>query len=178
MNIFGNATKVEDERLVGMQNKIYKELYYLVLFICLASIGIKFYLNGFSSSVVTTELTILLLQGIYYTLRASQSGVLSAEVEMHDRENKVPYKYKFVLISIAFAVLLALVFGFNSANNFADTTAEAYWFFFLVFSVSLLIYIPVLVIIFGGSFFAALKRSDKAAIAELQDDENDKELRE
>ncbi|WP_339148164.1 MULTISPECIES: DUF6773 family protein [unclassified Sutcliffiella] len=171
MNIFGGATKVEDERIVTAQNKIYREIYYLVMGICLISIGFKFYHYGFAVSPIYTELAILFLQGVYYTLRGSSLGVLSDEVEMHDRKSKVPMKWKTLLWGLAFGVFIAIFFGLNSAFNYADTTAQAYSYFFMVFFVSLIIYIPVLVLLSGGTFLAAMNRSKRVADKELEEDE-------
>ncbi|MCG1021224.1 DUF6773 family protein [Sutcliffiella horikoshii] len=171
MNFFGGATKVEDERIVTAQNKIYREIYYLVMGICLISIGFKFYLYGFDVSPIYTELAILFLQGAYYTARGSSLGVLSDEVEMHDRKSKVPMKWKTLLWGLGIGAIIAIFFGLNSAFNYADTTAQAYSYFFMVFFVSLIIYIPVLVLLSGGTFLAAMNRSKRASDKELDEDE-------
>lgn len=171
MNIFGGATKVEDERIVTAQNKIYREIYFLIMAVCLISIGTKFYLYGFTISPIYTELAILFLQGAYYTSRGSSIGLLSDEVEMHDRKSKVPMKWKTLLWGLALGVIIAIFFGLNSAFSYADTTAQAYSYFFMVFFVSMIIYIPVLVLLSGGTFIAAMNRSKKAAEKELDEDE-------
>ncbi|NLP51706.1 DUF6773 family protein [Bacillus sp. RO1] len=171
MNIFGGATKVEDERIVTAQNKIYREIYFLVMAICLISIGFKFYQYGFAVSSIYTELAILFLQGVYYTARGASMGVLSDEVEMHDRKSKVPMKWKTLFWGGASGVIIAIFFGLNSALNYADTTAQAYSYFFMVFFVSLMIYIPFLVLLSGSTFLAAMNRSKKAAEKELNEDE-------
>lgn len=171
MNIFGGATKVEDERIITAQNKIYREIYFLVMAICLVSVGFKFYLYGFGVSSIYTELAILFLQGAYYTARGASIGVLSDEVEMHDRKSRVPMKWKTFFLGIAAGVIIAIFFGLNSAFNYADTTAQAYSYFFMVFFVSLLIYIPFLVLLSGSTFLAAINRSKKVAEKELDEDE-------
>ncbi|TYS69527.1 hypothetical protein FZC76_04645 [Sutcliffiella horikoshii] len=171
MNIFGGATKVEDERIVNIQNKIYREIYFLVMAICLISIGFKFYQYGFGVNSIHTELAILFLQGVYYTVRGASMGVLSDEVEIHDRKSKVPMKWKTLFWGGASGVIIAIFFGLNSAFNYADTTAQAYSYFFMVFFVSLMIYIPFLVLLSGSTFLAAMNRSKKAAEKELDEDE-------
>ncbi|KPB04569.1 DUF6773 family protein [Bacillus sp. CHD6a] len=171
MNFFGGPTKVEDERIVTAQNKIYREIYFFVMAICLISIGFKFYQYGFGVSSIHTELAILILQGAYYTARGASMGVLSDEVEMHDRKSKVPMKWKTLFWGGASGVILAIFFGLNSAFNYADTTAQAYSYFFMVFFVSLMIYIPFLVLLSGSTFHAAMNRSKKAAEKELDEDE-------
>lgn len=173
MSFFGGSTKVEDERIVTAQNKIYREIYFLVMAVCLISIGFKFFQYGFGSGVnsIFTELAILFLQGVYYTSRGASMGVLSDEVEMHDRKSRVPMKWKTLLWGGVFGVIIAIFFGLNSAFNYADTTAQAYSYFFMVFFVSLMIYIPFLVLLSGSTFLAAVNRSKKVAEKELDEDE-------
>ena len=65
MNFFGGTTKVDDERIVTAQNKIYREIYFLVMAVCLISMGFKFYQYGFGVDFIYTELAILFLQGVY-----------------------------------------------------------------------------------------------------------------
>lgn len=174
MSFFGRATKVEDERILHTQNKIYREIYYLVLAICLVSIGFKIYHYGYTVGPISTELVILFLQGIYYTIRGSSLGVLSDEVEMHDRKSKVPMKWKTLYFGLAVGVIFSIFLGLNSALNYADSTPQAYYYFFMVFFVSLMIYIPFLALLSGGTFIAALKRSEKAAEKELHEDDEER----
>ncbi|WP_096155636.1 MULTISPECIES: DUF6773 family protein [Bacillus] len=171
MNFFNKNAVLKDERIVALQNRIYREIYYLVIGIIFVSLAYKLFVGTFDLQNIALELILLLTVGAYYTLRSMQLGVFSAEVELHDQQSKVPMKWKTVLTGVVLGIGIALFFGINSAIRFAETTAEAYNFFFLVFFVSLIIYLPFFLIFFGGSFLMALKGSEKAMEKELLDDE-------
>ncbi|WP_223703055.1 DUF6773 family protein [Sutcliffiella deserti] len=174
MGLFRGTGKVIDERLVNMQNKVYREMYVLVLVICIVSIGVKIFFNGTNISNIATEVIILIAQGIYYMARASSLGIFTDEVEMHDRKSKTSMKMKNVWGALVGGFAIALFFGIMSAINYADNTQESITFFFSVFFVSLLIYLPFFLILFGGTFLAAKKNSDRVVNKELQEDEEDK----
>lgn len=171
VKFFKGKTKVVDERIVNMQNKIYREIYMGIMAVCLASIAVKFYLNGKDLGNVTTELVIIMGQGIYYIIRSTSMGLLSSEVEMHNRNSKMSFTKKNIILPGLAGLGLAAFFATNSAVSFADTREECIYYFILVFFVTLLFYIPFFLIIFGGPFLAAKRISDKIESKELEDDE-------
>lgn len=171
VKFFKGKAKVVDERIVNMQNKIYREIYMGIMAICLISIAVKFYLNGADLRNVTTELVIMMGQGIYYISRSTSMGLLSSEVEMHNRNSKISLLKKNIIIPSLTGLGLAVFFATNSAVNFADTREESIYYFISVFFITLLFYIPFLLIIFGGPFLAAKRISDKIESKELEDDE-------
>jgi len=172
MKFFTGRTKVLDERIVNMQNKIYREIYMGIMALCMLSIGWKFYLNGSDPGNVITELVIMVGQGIYYIIRSTSMGLLSSEVEMHNKNSRLSFTKKNIILPAMVGLGLAAFFATNSAINYADTREESIYYFVLVFFVTLLFYIPFFLIIFGGPFLAAKKISDKIESKELEDDEN------
>ena len=152
--------KVVDERVKNMQNKIYREIYTIVSFICLLSIIVKFFNHGFELNHVTTECIILIVAGFYYTYRSSQTGLFSAEIEMHNTNNKFSYNTKTIIIGAITGLLIAVGMGLNSAYNYADSTGQAISYFFVVFFVSLVIYTPIMIVLLMISVKSAEKKSD------------------
>src|SRR5699024_9106082 len=98
--MFFRKTKTDDERITNTENKIYKEMYFIVLIICILSVSIKVYVHGFHTKLIYTEIAILLAQGIYYTYRSVSLGIYSNEVELHDRKSKLSYEKKNLLIGM------------------------------------------------------------------------------
>ncbi|SFL56247.1 hypothetical protein SAMN04487943_102226 [Gracilibacillus orientalis] len=170
MNLFKN--KIQDERVVNEQNKIYREIYLLIYIICLASVICKFFVYGyFEMEHVATEMIIFLVAGIYYGVRASQKGLFSAEVELHDNKSKWSYQTKTLTSGIVIGVLLGLFFGLNSAYSYADSQSQAIYYFFITFVASMMFYIPILVLVLAISYSSAKKQSDKAVEKQLEDEE-------
>lgn len=162
--------KVVDERVVNMQNKIYREINYLVLIICILSIAIKFSTKGFDPDYVQTECAILLAIGLYYTYRSAKLGLFSSEIEMHDANSKYNYNTTTIFWGIALGVLIAILMGVNSAYNYADSTQQAINYFFVVFGVTLLMYAPVFIIIALLSVKSMKKASDNVNKKLLEED--------
>lgn len=169
MGIF--KKKLQDERVVTEQNKIYREIYTLIFIICLISLGAKFYLYGVSITNVMTEWIIFLVAGVYYSIRAVQKGLFSSEVEAHDNKSKWSYQTKTIVIGIIFGMTIGIVFGANSAYSYADSTSQAVYYFFLTFLVSMMMYIPVFVVFLVVSYSIAKNRSDKVVDKQLEDEE-------
>ncbi|WP_163582480.1 DUF6773 family protein [Gracilibacillus saliphilus] len=170
MNLLKN--KIQDERVVHEQNKIYREIYLLIFAICFVSVIYKFFIYGFEMEHVATEMVIFLAAGIYYSVRASQKGLFSAEVEMHDSKSKWSYQTKTIVIGVATGIALGLFFGINSAVNYAETPLERVYYFFLTFGASMMFYIPILVLVLVISYTTAKHRSDKVIDKQLEDDES------
>ncbi|MFC3040463.1 DUF6773 family protein [Virgibacillus xinjiangensis] len=166
MGIF-RKNRMEDERVTAMQNKIYRELYWLVLVICIVSIFLKFSLYGWHLERIYTELAILIGQGSYYTLRVIRLGIYSDEVELHDRKSRWPRRKKEAIIGLLGGVGLSLFFGMRSALVYGEGTTESVSYFFLVFFVSLLIYVPLLAGGIGISHILMKRASDSSAGKQL-----------
>ncbi|MGJ7911710.1 DUF6773 family protein [Neobacillus sp. LXY-1] len=156
-----------DERIENIRNKIFKEMYYLIMVICLVSIGIKVANHGFELKLMILELVILFLGGVYFLIRSIFLGVYWDEVEMHDRMNKTTMGTKTVWSSIGLALVIAIIFGVNSAVSYANGTTQGLWYFILVLFVSIMIYLPIFLLLFGGVHLLAKKISLKN-----RDDEN------
>lgn len=165
--------KVVDERIQNTQNKIFRELYYIVSIICIISLISKMVIYGRGLGHIETEMIILIFCGVYYTIRGMYSGVLSEEVEIHDANSKVRYSTKTAFIGVMCGVAIALTMGLNSAINYADSNAQALEYFFVVFLVTLLIYAPFLTVFLVISYQAAVKKSKQINDKMLEDDETE-----
>ncbi|GAE25729.1 hypothetical protein JCM9140_1737 [Halalkalibacter wakoensis JCM 9140] len=169
--MFFRKKKAVDERVQNIQNKIYKELYMIIMALAILSIAIKFATIEVSLQLVMTEWVILLFSSLYYLQRSAYLGIYSAEVEMHDSRSKLKLRTKHIIIGIAIGFIIAGVFATNSAVNYADNRQEAINYFFLVLGVSLFIYVPIFAGLTGLSYLAAKKKSDQMNEKELEDQE-------
>jgi hypothetical protein len=161
MNVFKRRIKVKDERIENVRNQIYKEMYYVVLVICFVSMVVTIYKYGHDVNEFILELLILFLGGVYYLARSIYLGVFWDEVEMHDRTSKTPMSTKTIYRGIGFALIIAILMGINSAFNYADTSTQGLLYFGLVLFVSVVIYLPIFLLLFGGIYFLAKKISLK-----------------
>ena len=164
--------KMVDERVQNIQNKIYREIYNIVSIICFISLIVKTVIFELGIEHVATELIVLTVSGIYYCYRAMYTGVLSEEVEIHDANSKLRYSTKTIFIGIFTGVVIALAMGLNSALNYADSNAQAIEYFFMVFFVSLLIYVPFLALFLFIGHQSAVKKSQQVNDKMLKDDED------
>lgn len=171
MILFQKRKKTVDERVLNTQNKIYREMYLLVMGICWLSLIIKQFIFDLGLKEILTELIILIITGIYYTARSAALGIFSDEVEIHDRNSKVPMSSKNVYIGLGFGLLISLFFGIRSAIVYGDGYQQSIIYFVLVLFVSLMMYIPFFLIVIVGPFSAAKSASEKAAAKDLEDDE-------
>ncbi|MBY0121262.1 DUF6773 family protein [Bacillus sp. S/N-304-OC-R1] len=171
MNWFQKRKKAVDERVLNMQNKIYREIYLLIMGICFLSIVVKMYIFNLEPEQSITEFIILLISGIYYTVRATRLGIFSDEVEIHDRNCKIPMSSKNVYFGLGFGLLMSLFFGVRSAIVYGDGYGNTIFTFVLVFFVSLMMYVPFFLIVIVGPFSAAKFASKKVAAKDLEDDE-------
>ncbi len=162
---------VTDERVLHLQNKIYKELYLIIMAILLVSVVVKFITVEMSLQVVLTEWIIFIVASIYYTARSATLGIYSDEVELHDSRSKMKLNNKNMIGGIALGIVLALIFATNSAVNYADGSQQAIYYFILVFFVSLFIYAPLFVGTIAITYYAAKKKSEQINQKELEDSE-------
>ncbi|WP_440117880.1 DUF6773 family protein [Paenibacillus sp. QZ-Y1] len=131
----------QDERIVNLKNKVYKEAYSLIMWICGISIMIKSFLNWETYSMLT-EVIVLLAGSIYFGVRSIMLGIYSDEVEVHDQTSKISYNLRSMITGLIIGISIALFMGIRSSVLFAETAHEKWWYFFLVFTISLLLYIP------------------------------------
>lgn len=157
MDFFKRTKKITDERVEHVRNKIYKEMYHVILAICLVSALFKLYKYGAGSGELYLEFVILVAGGLYYLARSIFLGVFWDEVEMHDRTSKTPMSRKTILGSVIFALIISIIMGVNSAVSYADGSSQGVWYFVLVSFVSVMIYLPILLLFFGGIYLLAKK---------------------
>ena len=174
MGLFNKSKHVhEDEWVTQTKNKIYAEVYKLVIAICGISIVVKFLLNAYTADLHLrndTEILILLIASLYYLHRSIRLGVFAAEEEMKERKSKMSIQKKNVFWSIGAGFGIAIFMGLNSAVNFGEGTGQSIYYFFLVSIGSLLIYLPVMLIIFVAGRAMAKRESDRVVDHMLKDD--------
>jgi hypothetical protein len=168
-----NKLKVKDERITHIQNKIYAEIYILVIVICGVSMGVKHYAYGLYIEDMATELVILIASGVYYVYRSASLGIFSAEMEMHDRKSKRSMQKKNLIASISLGIGIALYFGINSAVRYADGLGQIIYYFFLTAAASLMIYLPFLIMFLVVGNEVMKRKSDKAINKMLDDESGD-----
>lgn len=157
MKFFKLPKKRIDERLENSRNKIYKEIYLIISVICAVSLVIKTYILETGVEGIVLELLILLVSGVYFLARSIFMGLYWDEVELHDRKSKVPMSRKGLYMSGGFALVIAIFMGINSAVSYADSGTQGLWYFVLVSFVSIMIYLPILLILSGGVYVLAKK---------------------
>ena len=171
---FGIKKKQRDERLTNLQNKIYREMYILIVVICAMSVLYKQFLVEGGTQHLWTEIIILLASSVFYLVRSTMLGIFSDEVEMHDRSSKMSFNKRNFLISLFLGVGFSLTFAIVNSQKYADSTQEAYSFFFTILFACLVFYIPVLFCIMVLPYAVAKYKSDKINERELEemDDED------
>lgn len=135
-----------DERIETLQNRIYKEMYFLILLISIISVMVKTYSYGYNINLITTELVIIVIPALYYGVRAIWLGIYRDELEMEERASRIPIALKNVIVGTGIGLVIALYFGIRSALIYGDDGIRLYYFF-LVFSASLAIYAPFFIIV-------------------------------
>ena len=157
VNFFKRPKKRVDERIENVRNQIYKEIYWIISVLCLGSFFLKVFLFDVGAKGVVLELLIMIVSGVYYLARSIFLGVYWDEVELHDRSSKVPMSNKTIFTSVGLSLLIAIFMGVNSAVNYADSPSQGLWYFVLVLLVSIAIYLPVFLLLFGGIYIVAKK---------------------
>lgn len=169
---FYKKTNIQDERIINIKNKIYAEIYILVVAITSISFILKYFMYDLGTQSVATELTILVVTSIYYTYRSTRLGLVSAEIEMHDRKSKRSQQKKNLIASITLGVGIAIIFGINSAVQYAEGLNQSINYFLVTALVSLLIYLPFFIIFIVVGNNALKKESDKSINRILDEDES------
>lgn len=150
--------KITDEWIEQTKNKIYKELYVLVVLVCAFSFFYKEIVNPEPSTIPVVELIILAGTGIYYLIRGWMLGIFSAEKEMHDRNSRIPMTAKQFIYAAAGGLLLSIYFGVRSAVVYGEGTTQSIYYFFISSAGSLLIYMPaLLLVVFISAVFTKSK---------------------
>jgi len=157
MNFFKLSKKRIDERIENVRNKIYKEIFRIISAICLGSLFLKIFILDMGTEAAVLEFLILFVSGVYFLARSIFLGVYWDEVELHDRNSKIPMSNKTIFTSVGLSLLIAIFMGINSAVSYADSTSQGLWYFVLVLLVSIMIYLPILFLLFGGIYFVAKK---------------------
>lgn len=139
--------KVKDEWIEQTKNKIYKELYVLVVVLCAFSIFYKEIVNPEPTTIPVVELFILAGTGTYYAIRGWLLGIFSAEKEIHDRSSRIPMTAKHFIYAVAGGIGLSLYFGIRSAVVYGEGAAQSIYYFFISSAGSLLIYMPALLLL-------------------------------
>ncbi|MFS0864870.1 DUF6773 family protein [Fredinandcohnia sp. 179-A 10B2 NHS] len=163
--------KQTDERVINIQNKIYKEMYLIIMVLSLISVAVKYFTIEFSLRAVMFEWIVILVTSIYYVARSAYLGIYSDEVELHDNNSKMKLSKKNIIYGIALGVILAIIFATNSAVNYADSQQESVLFFISVFFISLFIYAPLFAAVNGITYSIAKRKSEKINQKELEDSE-------
>lgn len=153
--------KIVDERIVNTKNKIYRECYNLAMFISLGSIVVKMVLGMRAMENFTLELILLIGVSGYYTIRAVKLGVFSEEAELLEANQKVKFDVRTAIVSVAFGIILGVIFGVNSAMSYADSTSQGVYYFLLTFFTTIMMYAPVFFLIVFVPYFIAKKKSEQ-----------------
>jgi len=145
---FNKKNEVKDERVENLYNKIYKEVYALVVILAAVSIIAKYFYYGLNLEHVVFELVLLISVSIYFLVRSVWMGLYSDMVELKDKSRKIslPMNVKQVVIALIAGLGIALFFGIRSSLLYG-AGGNRLNYFLLVFSASFLIYIPFLVLV-------------------------------
>ncbi|MGA9287908.1 MAG: DUF6773 family protein [Anaerobacillus sp.] len=171
---FGFKKKQKDERVANLQNKIYREMYVLIVIICALSVLYKQFLVEGGTQHLWTEIIIFIVSSGYYLVRSTMLGILSDEVEMHDQSSKMSFNKRNFLISLFLGVGFSLILAIRNSLKYGEGTQETLYFFLSILFGCLMIYIPVLFAIMVLPFSVAKYKSDKVNERELEemDDED------
>lgn len=167
---FFNKKKIEDEWIVHTKNKIYTEIYMIIIVIAAISLLVKTYYFNLAFSHIITEMIILFVGGVYYIIRSVYLGIYTAEIEIHDRESKWNVQKKSIVYAIIIGFGIALAFGLNSAIQYAEGWTQSVTYFFITFIVSIIIYLPLSFLFFVIGNELMKRKSNKIANEMLSDD--------
>lgn len=159
--------KIYDERIINTQNKFYKEAYNVAMLICFISIVVKYSLYGIKLENVILELLVLFIPGVYYTIRTVCSGIYSDQVEIHDSASKFSMNTKSILIGLGIGTAFSLFFAIRSTVLYGN--GNGFLIFMAVFFICMVIYVPVMFLLFAVPNYVATRASKK--FSELDDEE-------
>ncbi|MCA0987333.1 DUF6773 family protein [Guptibacillus algicola] len=178
MKLFSKR-KVLDERIAGLQNGIFRELYSITVGLCGLSIFHEQFFGDSSLENLWLELLIIIGGGVYYLVRSSMLGIFTDEVEMHDRSSKWKMSTKNIVISVLVGLGGSLSIATINSLRFGETRGETIEFFFMIFFTCIIFYIPFLFAILVLPYAFAKYRSDKVNKNELgeMDDDDEQDVR-
>ncbi|RCX20631.1 hypothetical protein DFP94_103363 [Fontibacillus phaseoli] len=169
MKWFGK-NRLDDERILHLKNKIFREAFILIMVICNFSLLLKLLVFRSDLESVITELVIVTAASLYYSIRTVTLGIYSEQIEAHDSRSKVPYSRKNILSGLGTGMAISLFFGIRSAILYGDGQFSTQaWYFFIVFAVSLMIYLPFFIGILAVTHSLANKASKKVSDDDLLD---------
>lgn len=167
---------IKDERIFNAQNVIYRELYSIIMVICIGSMVVKLILGMDGFKNIFAEMTILFVGAIYYLIRSSRMGIYSEEFELRYAGSKWKSEkhtgLSMIIVTVV-GIVLGVIFGLNSALNYADSTTEAVKFFILVFIVTIMMYTPVMFFMVYVPHMVAKKKSERVNERMLEADEEE-----
>jgi len=144
---FNKKNEIKDERVENLYNKIYRELYAVVIILAAVSIIAKYFYYGLNLEHVVFELILLIAVSIYFLVRSVWMGLYSDMVELKDKSRKIslPINVKQIIIALIGGLGISLFFGIRSALIYGGG-GNRLNYFLLVFSASFLIYVPFMVL--------------------------------
>ncbi|MCP1144434.1 DUF6773 family protein [Lysinibacillus endophyticus] len=169
---------IQDERITNLQNKIYREIYIIVLMICSGSMVLKVISGKGGFENLGTEMIIFFVGALYYLVRSANLGIFSEEImyakgkEVKNPDSRIAIKG--IGIGAVIGIVLGLVFGINSALNYAEGMGQSIYYFFLTFATTVMMYTPFLFIVLFVPYILAKKKSErvnKKMLEELEEDE-------
>lgn len=147
MKWFQRNKKVEDERIVSLRNKLYKETYIVIAVLCFVSIAVKWFVYGQGTENIMSELSILLVSSLYFLIRSAYLGLYADEVEVHDRSSRFPMSLKNVFWGLGVGIAISVFMGIRSTIEYGDGGLHSLWTFVIVFLGAFMIYVPLLVVV-------------------------------
>lgn len=172
MKLF-KRNKIEDEWIVQTKNKIYREIYFLVVIISVISLLIKDIILDLEPTNFITELLILLVATFYYFYRSIYLGIYSAEVELKERKRKGPTRNNILKYSLLFGLGLSLILGLNSAIQYGEGFSQRIEYFLITLIASLIFYVPIVLITVYFSIKFAKRKSEKIMNEMIDEDLED-----
>ncbi len=149
-----------DERVEGLQNRLYREAYYLMILMAAVSIGIKFFRSGIQS--IFFELAIIVLPSVYIVLRGLWIGIYADELEMQERKARKPLAGNRLMTGLGLGLLISIGFGIRSALVYGAAGTYLY-FLTIVFAAAMMIYIPVFLVLIMTPYLMA-KRMQRSLL--------------
>ncbi|MCA0172939.1 DUF6773 family protein [Bacillus sp. RAR_GA_16] len=170
---FGFRKRQHDERVTNLQNKIYREMYILIVVICALSVVYKQFLVEGGTQHLWTEIIILFVSSVFYIVRSAMLGIFSNEVEMRE-SSKLSFNRRNFMVSLFLGVGFSLLLAIRNSLKYGEGTQETIYFFLSILFGCLMIYIPVLFAIMVLPLAIAKRKSDQVNEQELEemDDED------
>ncbi|WP_444684544.1 DUF6773 family protein [Alkalicoccus luteus] len=164
-----SLTRQKDERVVGLENKVYRELMYIVYALLLASLIYNYVQFGAQEAFLSIEVALLLLLSLYSGIRYQMMGLYTDKAEEYLVKKKKKYSTFYFVAGGLLGLGFSFSFAFNSAINYAETTTQSITYFATVFFVCAIIYIVPLALLTGFMPWISERKAKKR----LQEDEGE-----